>query len=76
MRGELVGFLADAQARFTPSMRQRLDLEAPYRRTVRQVEAAEGGTPRALPSSCPFEPEDLLAEGPDLPSLLVKLDVG
>ena len=75
-RGELVGFLADAQARFTPSMRQRLDLEALYRRAVRQVEAGECGTPCALPISCPFEPEDLLAEGPDLAALLARLGAG
>ncbi|MGI4945889.1 MAG: DUF29 domain-containing protein [Janthinobacterium lividum] len=75
-RGELVGFLADAQARFTPSMRQRLDLEALYRRAVRQVEAGESGIPPALPASCPFELEDLLVEGPDLLGLLARLDGG
>ena len=73
-RGELVGFLADAQARFTPSMRQRLELDALWQRAVRQVEAGEGGTSCALPTSCPFEAEDLLAERTDLPALLARME--
>ncbi len=74
-RGELVGFLADAQTRFTPSMRQRLELDALWRRAMRQVDAGgEGGTTHVLPASCPFEAEDLLSDRIDLPALLARLD--
>lgn len=38
-RGELVGFLADAQARFTPSMRQRLELARDHEAALDAAEA-------------------------------------
>ena len=40
-RAETIGFLADAQARFTPAMRQRISLDALYRKALRQVRAGE-----------------------------------
>ncbi len=70
-RGEIVGFLADAEARFTPAMRRRIDLGKLYRRAVQQV-AAEGDVP-PLPPSCPWTLDALLAERLDLGMLLDRL---
>src|ERR1700742_4192799 len=42
-RSEIVAFQADAQRRFTPSMRQRIDLDAIYARAVLQVEPLRYG---------------------------------
>ena len=73
-RGETVGFLADAAARFTPSMRQRIDLDRLYRRACGQVEAQQDH-PGALdvPAACPWSLDDLLTERTDLPALLSRL---
>jgi hypothetical protein len=51
-QAEAVGFLADAQARFTPSMPQRIDLDGLYRKTLRQVRAE--GALGDVPKACPF----------------------
>jgi len=63
-RGETIGFLADAQARFTPSMRQRISLDALYWKALHQVraETQDGRLTRALPETCPFTLDDLLAD--------------
>jgi hypothetical protein len=55
-RQEVYGFLDDAGDRFSPSMRQRIDLDALYAKAVRQVEMAtdESGPPQALPKTCPY----------------------
>lgn len=42
-RGETIGFLADAQARFTPSMRQRISLDTLYLKALQQVRAEVQG---------------------------------
>ncbi len=69
-RGEVLGFLDDARDRFTPSMRQRLDVEAIYREALRKVrsEGEDGPEVMALPEACPFGLEELLAEDPAEPS--------
>ncbi len=61
-RGEVVGFQGNAERRFAPSMRQRLDLEALYRRACRQVEqlALGGSPPRPSPATCPVTLDQLL----------------
>ncbi len=73
-RGEIVGFLADAQARYAPSMRQRLDLDALYRRAVRQVRAEypQANLPPA-PPSCPLTLDDLLSDDLSIDQLLARL---
>ncbi len=74
-RAETVGFLADAQARFTPSMRQRIGLDRLYRKAVVQVRTGEQGDspPRGGPEACPFTLDDLLADDLDVMGLLAKL---
>jgi hypothetical protein len=74
-RAETIGFLADAQARFTPAMWQRISLDALYRKALQQVRAPEPGDqpPRELPAMCPFVLDDLLADDIDMPGLMAKL---
>jgi hypothetical protein len=56
-------FAIDAADRFTPSMRQRLDLARLYRRALRILpEHMDGKPPLALPAECPWSLQELLAE--------------
>ncbi|MBV8613915.1 MAG: DUF29 family protein [Acetobacteraceae bacterium] len=62
-RGEIAALLAGARRRFTPSMRQRIDLAGLYADALYEVRAgADDAEPRLLPTACPFTPDDLLAE--------------
>jgi hypothetical protein len=74
-RAETAGFLADAQTRFTPSMRQRIDLKEPFVLALRQVRAGEDATrpSRALPAACPFVLDDLLSQDLAVPRLVARL---
>jgi hypothetical protein len=62
-RGEIVAFQTDAQRRFAPSMRQRIDLETIYARAVLQIDPLRyGGTPALTPpETCPVTLDELLA---------------
>ena len=62
-RSEIIGFLADAEQEFSPSMRQRVDLEKVYGRALMSVQAAsdESGTPLPLPGVCPYTLDILLS---------------
>ena len=62
-REEAATFLADAEDRFAPSMRHRIDLEELYAKALRQVRRGveSGGEPRRLPDVCPFNLAALLA---------------
>lgn len=73
-RGETAGFLADARSRFTPSMRQRIDLSRLFRIALRQVRLGTepGDPPRALPEACPFTLDELLNENVDVQALAAK----
>ena len=75
-RGEVVGFLDDARDRFTPSMRQRLDVEAIYREALRKVrsEGEDAQEMMALPEVCPFGLDKLFSE--DLTGLVRKHRAG
>ena len=75
-RGETGVFLDDAEQRFTPSMRQRVGLEALYAKALRRARETtdDAGAPRPLPDACPFGLDDLLAG--DLARLTAKLDSG
>lgn len=74
-RSETVGFLADAQQRFAPSMAQRIALPTLFATASKQVNQIEddSGSPRALPDECPFALADLLSSTLDVHALLVKL---
>ena len=68
-RGEVRAFLNDAQRRFTPSMRQRLDLDDLYAKALRR--AGEEGRLAWWPGRCPFTLQALLAD--DLSELSASL---
>ena len=74
-RDEAGAFLADAEDRFTPSMRQRLELDELYARALHLAQAATDatGVGRPLPEACPFTLEELLAGRPDVTGLAAKL---
>jgi hypothetical protein len=56
-------FAIEAADRFTPSMRQRLDMMRIYRRALRTLpESMDGKSPVALPGECPWPLDELLAE--------------
>jgi hypothetical protein len=75
-RGEIVGFLADAQSRFAPSMRQRIDVDALYRKALRQLRAeAQYGPGPMLPDTCPFTLDALLADAADPADLAALLSI-
>lgn len=71
-RDEVGTFLADAEDRFTPSMRQRIDLDELYAKALHLAQKAtdDSGEPQSLPKACPFELDDLLAMRPDLVELV------
>jgi hypothetical protein len=58
-----MAFQADADQRFAPSMRERIDLANIYERARRQVEPLRHGGKRALapPATCPVSLDQLLA---------------
>jgi hypothetical protein len=64
---EIVGFQANAQRRFTPSMRQRLDLGALYASALKQMRRADrrGTEPRPWPAANRFALDQLLNADPD-----------
>jgi hypothetical protein len=57
-----VAFQSDAERRFAPSMRQRIDLAKLYGRAVRQIELTRyGGQPGLTPPpNCPVSLDQLL----------------
>ena len=56
-------FRGDAQARFAPSMRQRLDLDKIYRRALRNLPTTiDGQPPLPVPDACPVTLDELLSE--------------
>ncbi len=68
---EIANFLADAQQRFSASMRQRIDLDVLYRRALRQLRV--DGQALVAPDACPFTIDDLLDEDFAIDALLAKL---
>ena len=74
-QGEVVGFLADANRRFTPSMRHLIDIGRLYAPALRQVRLVRiGGTaPARLPPACPLALDDLLTDEPDPAALAQRL---
>ncbi len=72
-RDEAGVFLDDAEQRFTPSMRQRIELNNLYGRALRRAREAtdDAGIPNPLPGTCPFALDELLAG--NIAELLAKL---
>lgn len=57
------GFQGDAISRYTPSMRQRLDLAKLYRRALARLPASiDGLAPLPAPSECPYGLDELLRD--------------
>ena len=57
-------FRAQAANRFTPSMRQRLDLDRIYRQALRALpETIDDQPPLPVPEGCPVTLDELLADG-------------
>ena len=70
---EVIGFLAGARRRFSPGMRQRLELDELYDTALRQVRALIEVPDARLPEACPYSIDDLLALKPDPETLVEKL---
>jgi hypothetical protein len=68
--GELGNFLDDAEQRFTPSMRQRIEMAAIFRTAGSRMKRLYPGA--ALPEACPWTLDDML--GGDHDQLLALLD--
>jgi hypothetical protein len=62
-RAEARGQRDDARAAFTPSMTQRMDVAALYRRALRRMpETIDGQPPLPVPEVCPVTLDEVLAE--------------
>ncbi len=74
-RSEALGFLDDARSYLSPSMRQRINVDAEYAKALRQVRAStdESGAPCALPTICPFTLDGLILAEPDVADLEARL---
>jgi hypothetical protein len=61
-RQEIVSFQSDAEQRFTPSMRQLIDVASLYAKAVKQLRGAriDGLSPRPAPPACPVSLNELL----------------
>src|ERR1700761_6964403 len=63
-RREIMSFQPGALQRFSPSMRQSIDLGALYDRALRELRHAtfDGVGPRPWPAACPLSLDELLSE--------------
>lgn len=74
-RSEVRTFLVDAEDRFTPSMRQRIDLGELYAKALYLMheEINTSSEARPLPETCPFTLDELLSMQPDVASPTTKI---
>jgi Domain of unknown function DUF29 len=76
-RSEIAGFHAEMRDRYSPSMRQRIDLDALWRSAREQAMLAFGEAQNArfaaIPEACPLALDDLLAERFDSSALANRL---
>ena len=74
-RDEVGTFLDDAGRRFTPSMRQRMDLGELFAGALRRARSArdDTGLSRPSPDNCPYTLDDLLDRNFDVDALAVRL---
>ncbi len=65
----------DARDRFTPSTRQRINVQDLYANAVIEVQAVAepGETPPVFAKNCPLSVDDLLADRPGIGALVAKL---
>lgn len=64
-RSDAILFRHQAADAFTPSMRQRLDIERIYRRAVSALpKTVDGQPPLAVPEACPATLDELLGDEP------------
>lgn len=64
-RAEARVFRGNAADRFSPSMRQHMDMDALYRRALRGLpDTMDGLAPLPVPPTCPVTLDELLSEGP------------
>ena len=62
-RAEAIRFRGDAARRFSPSMRQRIDMARLYRYALRALpETIDGQSPLPVPAECPVTLDELLGE--------------
>jgi hypothetical protein len=62
-RAEAVGHRGEARDRFTPSMRQRIDLDKLYREARRRLPAKiDNVPPLPVPETCPLTLDELLSD--------------
>ncbi len=62
-RADARGFLLQARRRFTPSMRQKLDVPGLYADALRALpETIDGQPPMAVPATCQATLDELLAD--------------
>jgi Domain of unknown function DUF29 len=62
-RVDAIGFREEAERRYAPSMRERIDLARLWRQAVRALpETVDGQPPLPMPQACPVTLEELLAE--------------
>jgi hypothetical protein len=59
-RAEIVGFQHEAHKRFTPSMRQKIDIGESHAYVIQRLEQEAPGT--SFPNENPFSLDDLLTE--------------
>jgi hypothetical protein len=73
-RSEIAGFHAEMRDRYSPSMRQRIDLDALWRSAREQAMLAYGEAQNArfaaIPEACPLALDDLLAQRLDSSALV------
>jgi len=77
-RDEVGVFLDDAERRFTPSMRQRMELDMLYAKALRRTRGKtdDAGVPNPLPDTCPYSLDDLLFSDLDASALMARLGAG
>ena len=78
-RTEIVNSQDEAEQRYVPSMRQRIDLDRAYRRARRNAMQTnvDGRPPLPLPDTCPFSLDQLLnALRPELEAILAAASSG
>jgi hypothetical protein len=64
-RPEARGFKDDAAEAFTPSMRQRIEMEDLYRRALgRLPESIDDQAPSPVPATCPVSLDEMLRGQP------------
>jgi len=77
-RGEIVAFHSAMMDRYTPSMRQRIDIDELWRSAREQsmlaYDAEQGTRAAQLPTRCPFTLDDVLAARIESSTLVQRLE--